>query len=246
VSEQTPDPFTQSLNSVQALLLSFADVNAFLQDLARLAAGMLPGGSAAITTRYNGTDLTVASSDERAELLDETQYRNGGGPCLDALATGRVVMSRDTASETRWPTYSNAARRYGLRASLSLPMIVAGSTLAAVNVYSFDTAAAFGPEEVTQYEGFAAQAAISLRLATRHEKDGILLAQLEAALNSRTVIDQALGIIMMQQRCTSAEAFDLLRRQSQNSHRKLREIATDLVTQTSGQPPAPGRPFTVD
>ena len=96
---------------------------------------------------------------------------------------------------------------------------------------------------MSQYVAFAAQAAISLRLATRHEKDGLLLAQLEAALDSRTVIDQALGIIMMQQRCTSAEAFDLLRRQSQNSHRKLREVATDLVTQTSGQPPASGKPF---
>lgn len=246
MSDQNADPYTRSLNSVQALLLSFADVDAFLQDLAILAAEMVPGGSVGITTRYNGTDLTVASSDGRAELLDETQYRNGGGPCLDAFLTGRVVLSSDTASETRWPSYTAAARDYGLQASLSLPMVADGSTLAAMNVYSFDTATVFGPDELSQYQAFAAQAAISLRLATRHEKDGVLLSQLEAALNSRTVIDQALGILMMQQRCTSVEAFDLLRRQSQNSHRKLREVATDLVTQTSGEPPAPGKPFTVD
>jgi len=232
-----------TLESLQALLLSFADVKAFLQDLAKLAAEIVPGASCGITTRYDGAVLTVASSDQRAELLDETQYRNGAGPCLEALNSGQIIESADVASETRWPAYTAAARKHGLRSSLSLPMNNGGSTLAAMNMYSFDTSAAFGVAERRQCEQFATQAAMSLGLATRHEKDGILLDQLETALNSRTVIDQALGMIMMQQRCTSVEAFDLLRRQSQNNHLKLRDVATDLIHQISGQPPTPGRPF---
>jgi AmiR/NasT family two-component response regulator len=69
------------------------------------------------------------------------------------------------------------------------------------------------------------------------------MAQLEEALNSRSVIDQGLGILIARHQLTAAEAFDLLGRQSQNSKRKLRDIADDLVTQASGEPPAPGRPF---
>jgi GAF domain-containing protein len=246
MTDDSLDVSARTFESLQALLLSFADVDAFLQDLAALAADVVSGASAGITTRYRGNVLTVASSDERADLLDETQYRNGGGPCLSALDRGVIVESLDMASETRWPAYTAAALRYGLRASLSVPMIAGGSTIAAVTLYSFDPGVVFGPTERSNYEQFAAQAAISLRLATRQEKDGILLGQLEAALNSRTVIDQALGMIMMQQRCTSAEAFDLLRQQSQHSHRKLRDVAADLVTEISGQPPTPGKPFTVE
>jgi GAF domain-containing protein len=236
----------RTFDSLQSLLLTFADVDAFLEGLSSLAAGMLPGVSVGITARYGGSVLTVASSDDRAELLDETQYRNGGGPCLEALHTGLTVECPDVTTETRWPPYTATARRQNLLSSLSLPLTAGGVVLAALNVYSFDSTVVFGPAERGQYEAFVGYAAVLLRLATRQQQDGLLLSQLEAALNSRTVIDQALGIIMMQQRCTSTEAFDLLRRQSQNSHRKLREVASDLVVQISGQAPAPGKTFSTD
>jgi GAF domain-containing protein len=151
------DGLGRTVDSLQALLLSVPDVDGFLGDLAKLAAAMLQGSSCGITTRYEGSVLTVASSDERAELLDETQYRNGGGPCLEALHTGRVVESEDVATETRWPAYTAAARRHGLRSSISLPMLAGRSTLAAVNIYSFDKAGVFGPAQRAQYEQFAAR-----------------------------------------------------------------------------------------
>jgi AmiR/NasT family two-component response regulator len=110
-------------------------------------------------------------------------------------------------------------------------------------VYGFEKANLFGDTEQRQLRLFAAQAAGALRLASRQHKDAALMAQLEEALNSRSVIDQGLGILIARHQLTAAEAFDLLRRQSQNSKRKLRDIADDLVTQASGEPPAPGRPF---
>ncbi|MGI3780546.1 MAG: ANTAR domain-containing protein [Janthinobacterium lividum] len=66
---------------------------------------------------------------------------------------------------------------------------------------------------------------------------------MEESILSRTIIDQALGIIMGQQRCTASVAFELLRQESQNTRRRLRDVAADLVTRTSGQPPEPGRAF---
>jgi len=139
VQNNTPDASPQAFESLQALLLTVADVNTFLAELAEVAAGLTPGTSAGITTRYGGSVLTVASSDDRAEKLDESQYQNGGGPCLDALRTGQVVYSADLRTETRWPTYNASALRQGLRCSLSLPLSAAGTTMAAANIDSFDT-----------------------------------------------------------------------------------------------------------
>jgi GAF domain-containing protein len=229
---------------LQTLLLSTADVTDFLHQLAVLSTQVVAESlSCGITMRYDANMLTVASSDERAERLDETQYRNRSGPCLESLDTGELVLSPDCRNEQRWPAYIAMAVREGLRCSMSLPLAAVGTTFGAINVYGFDKPHLFGDTEQRQLQLFAAQASGALQLATRQHKDAALLSQLEEALNSRTVIDQAIGILIARHQLTGAEAFDLLRRQSQNSKRKLRDIATDLVTEASGQPPVLGRRF---
>lgn len=162
---------------------------------------------------------------------------------MHSLQTGLIVDSPDTATEVRWPQYTTMAIQAGLRCSISFPLTIAGNTFGAMNVYGFELPNLFGEGERRQLELFAAQAAGTLRVGTRQIKDTTLMAQMEEALRSRSVIDQALGIIMAQQQCTASEAFMLIRRESQNSRRRLRDVAADLVTRISGQPPEPGRPF---
>ena len=243
MADQGPDE-TAAYARLQELLFSLSDLRAFLGELARLATEVV-GGSAScgITVRIDGHPLTVGSSDDRAELLDETQYRLGGGPCLQAVETGQVVDSPDTESEERWPRYIETARREGLRCSLSTPVSMGSATLGALNVYGFEAPGAFSAAARRQLELFAAQAAGTLRVANRQIKDGQLLGQMEGALRSRTVIDQAMGIIMGQQRCAADVAFGLLRREARDSRRALREVAGDLVTRISGHEPQPGRAF---
>lgn len=229
---------------LQSLLLDVADVQRFLTELAEISTTVVTAPvSTGITLRYDGNLMTFGSSDARAEGLDETQYRLGAGPCLQCMQEGSIVGVSDTRTEQRWPTYVGLAVAMGLRCSLSLPLTISGSTFGAMNVYGFETPGLFGPTEQRRLELFAAQAAGTLRVATRQVKDATLLAQMEASLQSRTVIDQALGIIMGQQRCTASAAFELLRQESQNSRRRLRDIAADLVRRTSGEAPQPGRPF---
>jgi hypothetical protein len=79
-----------------------------------------------ITVRREGEPTTVASSDDRAQGLDETQYSVGDGPCLHSLETGETASVPGVATETRWPKYMAAARQRGLRSSLSLPLHLAG------------------------------------------------------------------------------------------------------------------------
>jgi GAF domain-containing protein len=239
----SPPDLVEAFGALQSLLLRTQGVNDFLVELAGLAAGVVePPASCGITVRRDWQPLTVASSDELAEQVDEVQYGADSGPCLQALATGAVIDVPDLGAETRWPEYRAHALEQGVRSSLSLPLAVDGSTVGAMNLYGF-TPRAFTSAVRQQTETFAAQAAAGLTLVLRNVLHAEESEQLEQALANRTIIDQALGILMAQQRCTADEAFALLRAQSQNSNRKLREVAADLITRITGRRPVPGASF---
>ncbi len=238
----SPD-LTNVFADVQSLLLAVGSLEAFLADVAALAAEVAPQISCGITTQREGEPTTVASSDDRARGLDETQYSVGDGPCLHTLASGEPAPVPDVQSDPRWPSYMAVARQRGLRSSLSLPLQLNGSGYGAMNLYSFEAPNSFTDVRRRRFETFAAQASGALQLAAQQVRDTQVRSHLEQALDSRAVIDQALGIIMGQQRCTSDQAFALLRQQSQTSHRRLRDVAADLILRATGQPPRSGKPF---
>lgn len=225
-----------------ALLLTTRSVQDFLTDLAGLAGSALTA-SCGITMRRDGQALTVASSDSLAEQVDEVQYGTGQGPCLQSLATGQVVDVPDLAAERRWDSYPAHAQAYGVSSSLSLPMITDGRTVGALNLYSRSAHAFADERDVSRALGFADQGAAVLSVALHQAQQAQLTEQLREALVARTAIDQAVGILMGQQRCNAAEAFSILRTASQTRNRKLRDIASDIVTSVGGPPAAP-QPFT--
>jgi GAF domain-containing protein len=228
--------------ALQSLLLASPDLEAFLSGVARLAADVVPSASCGITVRRDGRPLTVASSDECAEQVDEVQYGVGEGPCLQAMDTGTVVDVPDLVAEHRWQHYRRHALQHGVRCSVSFPLTVDGTTVGALNLYG-RTPHGFDAGARHRAETFAVQAAAAVTLVIRTlglVEDG---ADLERALISRTIIDQAIGILMAQRRCTADQAFAVLRAHSQNSNRKLRAVAIDLITETSGEPPGPGHGF---
>lgn len=228
---------------LQSLLLVSSGIQPFLQQLAGLATTAADQSlSCGITARRDGHPLTVASSDDRAIALDETQYDLGDGPCLHALATGQQVLMVALDHDTRWPTYRARARTQGLECSLSLPLTANGGTVGALNLYGF-APGIFTTAVRHRCELFAAQASGALQLNLTRAADQEILDQLEQALVSRTVIDQAMGILMGQQRCTADQAFDLLRRRSQQSQQKLHDVAADLIVRATGQTPQPGKAF---
>lgn len=225
----------ETFTALHTLLMSVESVEGFLQELAELAATLAPEPlSCGITASYDGRPLTVSSSDAFARALDEKQYHSQGGPCLQSMGTGEIVHIADCQSETRWPEYVRVATDLGLRSSLSLPVIVAAQPVGAINLYSSIGADVFSDEVRARAEVFAAQAATALLLSMRQVRSReTTQQQLETALNSRSEIDQAIGILMGQQRCTADEAFALLRTHSQNTNRRLRDVAADLVQRTS-------------
>lgn len=238
----------EALHTLYRLLLTTPAVESLLGELAVLASRIVePAVSCGITVHYGGEPLTVASSDARAPMIDEEQYHVGEGPCLEALRTGRPVDVTDQDTDERWGAYARRAREHGVLSSVSLPLLVDGRSLGALNLYSDRSPNAFEDDEVRRgaFE-FADRASVALTLAIRHLEQDRTARELEEALASRTLIDQAIGVIMAQQGCDAHAAFDLLRHQSQTRNRKLHQVAEDLITRVSGGPPVQTPPFETD
>jgi GAF domain-containing protein len=226
---------------LQNLLLERPDVTEFLEQAAVLAASIVAGSSCGIMMRRHHDVSTVANSDDFAIAVDEIQYGRGQGPCLEVLRTGEAIGVPDLADDERWGSYRIHALAYGVRSSLSLPLDIDGETRGALNLYakiahSFDEAA-------DRCAAFARQAATALTLVVRSAAQTTLEEQLRAAVETRGVVDQAVGIVMGQQRIGASEAFAILRNASQTRNRKLRDIAADLIETVTGKPPLPTRPF---
>ncbi len=139
--------------------------------------------------------------------------------------------------EHRWGAYPAYALTYGIHSSLSLPLTVNGDTRGALNLYA-SAARAFGASEQQRGRLFADHASASLTVLTRQSQQVQLTDQLRDALAARSVIDQALGILMGQYRCDHDSAFAILRTSSQHQNRKLHDIATEIVRTVTGNDPA--------
>jgi GAF domain-containing protein len=231
------------LARVLNIMIDTPPLDTFLDEVARLAAEVVtPAAACGLTMRRDGMPFTVSSSDNFAAKIDEIQYGADEGPCLDAMRQGATIQVEDLAGERRWDRYRPHALAHGVASSLSMPLIAAGEVFGAMNLYSPRRAAFSAP--IRQHAlAFATQCSAALALAVRQADQIAEHAQLAEAMASRSIIDQAIGILMAQQRCTAQCAFDLLRQASQHRNRRLRDIAVDIVTNVGGEPPQPPSPF---
>jgi GAF domain-containing protein len=243
VQEISSEDIVSDLTELQNVLLANSSIEQFLHELAVLAAGLVNGGlSCGMTIGPRGRPVTVACSDPAAGRVDELQYELDDGPCLHAMRDGHLVRIDDTADQKRWPRFEQLAAAHGIRSCLALPLVAEGKSVGALNLYA-RSAAAFGRAETLRAQSFARNASGAVTLALRLSSYAALTEQLRSSLASRAVIDQALGVIMAQERCTQARAFAILRAASQNTNVKLRDIASAIVTGVSGERPQPPPPF---
>jgi GAF domain-containing protein len=237
-------PFTAASDptwpdALLSLLLSTETFEGFLHELTLLTVAELPEGSmCGVTIVRDSRATTVASSDEMTLTIDQIQYRTGEGPCLDTLSTADPHYIPDTSAEQRWPAFCTEAFAHGVRSCLSLPLLGPAGPVGGYNIYNTHPDA-FDHDGRTRMRVFAGNAAGAVALALRMTDQSELNEQLRAALASRSVIDQAIGIIMAQQRCPAPAAFAILSRASQNRNLKLRDLAAEIVTTVGGRPPEP-------
>jgi GAF domain-containing protein len=227
-----------ALTELAGLLTATSSFEDLMQKIADLSGRAVPAASTCgITLSENGHVITVASADPLARLLDEQQYEVDDGPCLQAMRTGRIVLSDDLSRESRWDGYPAKAVAHGVWSVYSSPLVVGERPIGALNLYA-TTAGAFTEDSRDAAMQLTALAAATVTAALRHYDEATLTDHLRTALSSRSVIDQALGIIMGMQRCPPDTAFDILRTVSQNRNIPLREVAAELVRKTISAPPS--------
>ena len=134
--------------------------------------------------------------------------------------------------ERRWPGYCDAAWHEGIRSILAIPLPLEGEANAALNVYSRQ-ADAFSGEDIAHAQTYADQASKALRLAVRITKLADDRKHLLAAMESRTTINLALGVVMAQNRCSQETAFKILRIASNTRNVKLRDVAASILDSVS-------------
>jgi GAF domain-containing protein len=226
------DP-TDAFGQLGRIKLSDTDLNGVLDTIAALAKRTIPGAEeVSVTLVRDGKARTAAFTGELAVNLDESQYKTGHGPCLEAAATATTVSVPEIASETRWPQWTPRALEGGALSSLSIGLPIREKVTGALNIYATKPEA-FDDDGVVLGQTFASYAAVALANAHLYDATATLAQQLQAAMESRAVIEQAKGIVMGDRRCSADEAFHILTKISQDSNRKLRDVAAALVARAT-------------
>lgn len=203
------------------------DSETVVAELAEHAAVEIPGAQyAGITVTRNGKHIdTPAATHFYPMLLDKIQQRHAEGPCLTAAWEEKTIHVADLETETRFPRYrEDALAETPIRSVMAFQLFIAGETMGALNVYA-ETANAFDSESRTIGLVFAAHSSVAWNSARRDE-------QFKQALASRDVIGQAKGMIMERYGVDAVQAFQLLRKLSQDSNVPLIKVATKLVNDT--------------
>ena len=191
--------------------------------------------SASVTLIDQGRAVTVGSTNDTAQALDDAQYAAGNGPCLTAAREVRFVRVDDIAADERWPMYSASARANGIGSSLSVPLVLAGEdTFGGFNIYG-KLVGGFSDDDEQLCQAFAAQASIVVSNAHSYWSVFELSENLSKAMETRAVIEQAKGVLMSTHRIDADAAFEVLRERSQASNRKLRDVAADVVDEAAGR-----------
>lgn len=205
--------------------MSGGDGSLAVPSMLRYACTTIPGTDhAGITLASSGSQpATIAATGELPLEIDHLQYSLGEGPCLAALSVTDLVRVGDLALDERFPRFAPRAVDLGVRSMLSAPMQLSDGERAALNLYSVRPGA-FEPDHVALAGIFAAYVSLLLLNHRRQEK----IMRLERALESNREIGVATGILMEQRRSNQTAAFERLVQASQNSNRRLRDVATEV------------------
>lgn len=221
--------FAGQLADVARLLDQDEATDQVLGRLTRMGVQLVPGATAAaVTIALPKGALTFAASDPRLDHLHQLQFDGDTGPVVETLRHNEPRRIDDTAAEQRWPEFCRAATGAGFRSCLALPLRTERQPAGAVVLY--------GPQP-DLFRGathdiallFAAQGGTAVHNAALFRAARRMVDNLQAALESRAVIEQAKGIMQAELGTTPAEAFRLLSRYSQNTNQRVRALSARLV-----------------
>lgn len=204
------------------------DIGTVLYRLTDQVVDVLDVDGAGVSLDDHGRLRFVTATDDRVVTVEERQIAVSAGPCHDAHRSGEVVTSADLTVESRWQEYTPVALEEGCRAVAGIPMRAGERSIGALNLYRYEPVEWRADDlQVAQVltdmaSGYIVNAEViseSLQLST----------QLQTALDSRIVIEQAKGVLAERRHIAPAEAFRVLRAYARGANRKLHDVASDVV-----------------
>jgi len=218
------------------------DVIDFLHMLTDRSVQLFAASAAGVVLADPRGELRVAAaSSEKAGLLELFQLQNDQGPCLECFRTGRPVTAADLADQAqRWPRFAHAALQAGFRTVEALPMRLRDQVIGALNLFRAEPGA-FEPADLRIAQALADVATIGLLHERNVRRRDTVAEQLQAALNSRVVIEQAKGKLAERRGIDMDRAFTMLREYARNSNQHLTDVARDFVIRGTAEFPPPAR-----
>jgi GAF domain-containing protein len=226
-----PANAAEALEQLGRLSLRQLSMQSLLQTVADLTRTVMPGNpEASVTLLVKDSPTTMASTGQLARDLDETQYDKGHGPCLHAARSGELTEIPDARTETRWQDYMRRAVEHGSLSSLSVPLAIDEDeqVAGALNIYARQPHA-FDDDSRSAATRFGPYAAVAAGNLHAYQSARNMADNLQAALETRAVIDQAKGILMERHKLTPDQAFQMLAQASMKTNTKLRDVADHLV-----------------
>ena len=223
-----------SLADLAGMVTSSLGLEELLTQVATFAARAIPGADGAGVTllrvdRPDNRIEALAASAPFVAAIDEIQYVIlNEGPCVTAALERRTVRSGSLGGEKMWPRFGPRVGRLGVHSALSLPLLLPGQVVGAINVYAHGKDV-FDERAAELGELFAKPAAVAVHNAQILAQALTLTVQLQTALSTRPVIDQAIGLLRGRSGGTADEAFARLRAISQSEHRKVADVAQHMV-----------------
>ncbi|GAA2629606.1 GAF and ANTAR domain-containing protein [Actinomadura fulvescens] len=245
---QVPDQrVTAAFVALADTLVTGFDLIEFLQQTSERCVELLGVDAAGLlVTDQRGSLRMMASSSEQSRLLELFELQNDQGPCPEAFATGQAVHAADLTAplaRQRWPLFTEQAARCGFAAVSALPMRLRDQVIGALNLFRTDTGE-LHPATVRLGQAMADVATIGLLQERTIRHGQILTEQLQTALTSRILIEQAKGVLAERHSWNMDKAFTALRDHARSHNQPLTDLARAVVTRSPeagplGEPPAP-------
>lgn len=225
------DPqLAETLVTLADTLVDDFDITELLQRLVDDSVRLLSSGEAGLLlSDASGRLQVLASTSERTRLLELYQLQADSGPCLDAFSSGHQVVVPDlAAAQERWPQFTSAARGAGYASVHALPMRLRSGTIGAMGLFS-DRQETLTPDKLALAQALADVATIAILQHRALLRSEVRSEQLQIALNSRVLIEQAKGVLAERSSIDMDEAFNRLRRYARSHSERLVDTARGVV-----------------
>jgi GAF domain-containing protein len=232
----TAERLAKTFVEVSDTLVDEFDLIDFLHTLAVRTVELVGAGAAGLLLAdQRGRLEFIAASDENTKLLELFQVQNSEGPCFDAFRTAKPVRNADLRGAVgQWPQFAPRAAAAGFLSVHAFPLRLRTEVIGALNVFGTRPGGVLDLADVPIVQALADVAAIALLQERTIRRGEILTEQLQGALNSRIVIEQAKGAVAQAHQISVDEAFRLIREYARRNNRRLSDIAHAVFTDPAG------------